>query len=60
MTNASASMTASHDGRMVARHQGLIEALASLGGFALALSMWYGLNMVMKLSALNVTALIAD
>jgi hypothetical protein len=42
------------------RHQGLLEALASLSGFALVLATWYGLNMVMKLSALNVTALIAD
>jgi hypothetical protein len=42
------------------RRQGLLEALASLSGFALVLATWYGLNMAMKLSAFNVTTLIAD
>jgi len=67
MSNGSASMpvaAATHagrnDGRLFERRQGLIEALASLSGFALVLATWYGLNMVMKLSALNVTAMIVD
>jgi hypothetical protein len=67
MSNRSVSVTLavetqsrSSDGHLFARRQGLMEALASLSGFALALATWYGLNMVMKLSALNVTALIAD
>jgi len=42
------------------RRQGLLEALASLSGFALVLGAWYGLTMVMKLSALDVAPLIAN
>ena len=42
------------------RRQGLLEALASLSGFALVLATWYGLNMVMKLYALDVAPLIAN
>ena len=63
MSNGSATMNAllaSNAKRGVERHHGLLEALATLGGFALALTTWYGLNLVMKLSALNVTAMIAD
>ena len=42
------------------RRQGLLEALASLSGFALVLATWYGLTMVMKLSALDVAPLLAN
>jgi hypothetical protein len=42
------------------RRQGLLEALASLSGFALVLGAWYGLNLVMKLPALDVAPLIAN
>ena len=61
MTNDFASVSAhTHRAKLSARRQGLLEALASLSGFALVLASWYGLNMAMKLSALNVTAMIAD
>ena len=56
----SANRAAEIPAHLFERRQGLLEALASLSGFALVLATWYGLNMVMKLSALNVTALIAD
>ena len=46
--------------RLFERRQGLLEALASLSGFALVLGAWYGLNLVMKLSALDVAPLIAN
>ena len=42
------------------RHQGLLEALACLSGCALAVAIWYGLNMIMTLSTLNLPAMIAD
>jgi len=42
------------------RRQGLLEVLASLSGFALVLATWYGLNLVMKLYALDVAPLIAN
>jgi hypothetical protein len=58
VTNA--SMAIKDNAQLLDRRQGLIEALASFSGFALVLATWYGLNMAMKLSALNVTALIAD
>ena len=53
-------MAIKDNAQLLDRRQGLMEALASLSGFALVLAAWYGLNMAMKLSALNVTALIAD
>ena len=40
--------------------KGLLEALASLSGFALVLATWYGLTLVMKLSALDVAPLLAN
>jgi hypothetical protein len=46
--------------RLFERRQGLLEALASLSGFALVLATWYGLTVVMKLSALDVAPLIAN
>ena len=46
--------------RLFERRQGLLEVLASLSGFALVLGAWYGLNLVMKLSALDVAPLIAN
>ena len=46
--------------RLFERRQGLLEALASLSGFALVLGAWYGLTMVMKLSALDVAPLLAN
>ena len=46
--------------RLFERRQGLLEALASLSGFALVLATWYGLNMVTKLQALDVAPLIAN
>ena len=42
------------------RRQGLLEGLASLSGFALVVATWYGLDMVMKLYALDVAPLIAN
>ena len=57
---STASKSAQAQAHLFERRQGLMEALASLSGFALVLAAWYGLNMAMKLSALNVTALIAD
>jgi cell division protein FtsB len=67
MSNSSASMpvvtasnAANFKGRLFERRQGLLEALASLSGFALVLASWYGVNTVLKISALNVTAMIAD
>jgi len=42
------------------RHQGLLETLACLSGCALAVAVWYGLNMIMTLSTLNLPAMIAD
>ena len=54
------TVAASAHSHLFERRQGLMEALASVSGFALVLAAWYGLNMAMKLSALNVTALIAD
>ena len=59
-STTSAKASAQVPAHLFERRQGLLEALASLSGFALVLATWYGLNMVMKLSALNVTALIAD
>ena len=57
---STASNAAQAQAHLFERRQGLMEALASLSGFALVLATWYGLNMAMKLSALNVTALLAD
>ena len=54
------TIAASAQAHVFERRQGLMEALASVSGFALVLAAWYGLNMAMKLSALNVTALISD
>ena len=56
-TPSSASATCA---RLFERRQGLLEVLASLSGFALVLATWYGLNLVMKLSALDVAPLIAN
>jgi len=56
-SSASASATCAP---LFERRQGLLEVLASLSGFALVLATWYGLTMVMKLSALDVAPLIAN
>jgi hypothetical protein len=55
LSNASATCA-----RLFKRRQGLLEALASLSGFALVLGAWYGLTVVMKLSALDVAPLLAN
>jgi len=67
MSSGLASMSASSRSdasarceRLFAHRQGLLEALASLSGFALVLGAWYGLNLVVKLSALDVAPLIAN
>jgi len=67
MSSGLASMSASSRSdasarceRLFAHRQGLLEALASLSGFALVLGAWYGLTVVMKLSALDVAPLLAN
>ncbi len=60
MPASSRSGVAVDDGRRLERRQGLLEVLASLSGFALVLATWYGLNMVIKLYALDVAPLVAN
>jgi len=67
MSNGFASMPAQSPSdapatcaRPFERRQGLLEALASLSGFALVLGAWYGLTVVMKLSAFDVAPLLAN
>lgn len=54
MPAASQSETRTCEGHPFERRQGLLEALASFSGFVLVLAAWYGLNIVMKLAALDV------
>jgi hypothetical protein len=60
MPASSRSNAAADDGHTIDRSKGLLEVLASLSGFALVLATWYGLTMVMKLSAFDVAPLIAN
>jgi hypothetical protein len=60
MPASSRSNAAPDDGHPLDRSKGLLEVLASLSGFALVLATWYGLNIVMKLYALDVAPLIAN
>ena len=60
MPASSPSDAAATPARSFERRQGLLEALASISGFALVLATWYGLTLVMKLSALDVAPLIAN
>lgn len=54
MPATSQSETRTCEGHPFERRQGLLEALASFSGFVLVLAAWYGLNIVMKLAALDV------